>query len=90
MASSIWPLILELKFSLAKCFYLKTNVSATLQQPLSMFVQKLQTLNTNQTKSTVMGQQLYGLHCYDRWSYTSGKVPLSLLREEGYLDSLER
>ena len=32
-------------------FYLKTNVSATLQQPLSMFVQKLQniqTLNTNQ------------------------------------------
>ena len=50
--------MLELKFSLAKCFYLKTNVSATLQQPLSMFVEKLQniqTLNTNQTKSTVMG-----------------------------------
>ena len=45
-------------------FYLKTDVLAALQQPLSMFVQKLQniqTLNTKQTRSTVMGSAVIQL-----------------------------
>ena len=45
-------------------FYLKTDVSAALQQPLSMLVQKLQniqTLNNKQTKSTVMGSAVIRL-----------------------------
>ena len=48
----------------SQMFYLKTDVLAALQQPLSMLIQKLQniqTLNNKQTKSTVMGSAVIRL-----------------------------